>query len=85
MFNKRTRDEVVYVANGMLEAESVKILLESFEIPAFVNQESAGTVYGLSVGPLGEVEVVVPTKYIEDAKRIIKAMRAGELELPDTE
>lgn len=85
MFNKRTRDEVVYVANGMLEAESVKILLESFEIPAFVNQESAGTVYGLSVGPLGEVEVVVPTKYIEDAKRIIKAMKAGELELPDSD
>ena len=85
MFNKRTRDEVVYVANGMLEAESVKIMLESFEIPAFVNQESAGTVYGLSVGPLGEVEVVVPTQYIAAAKQVIEDMRAGKLELPDSE
>jgi hypothetical protein len=85
MFKKRTRDEVVYVANGMLEAESVRILLESVEIPAFVNQESAGTVYGLSVGPLGEVEVVVPTQYIEAAKQVIEDMRAGKLELPDNE
>jgi len=85
MFNRRIRNEVVYIADGKLEAESVKILLESFEIPAFVNQESAGAVYGLSVGSLGEVEVVVPMKYIEDAKKIIAAMKAGELELPDSE
>lgn len=85
MFKKKTRDEVVYVANGKLEADSVRILLESFGIPAFVNQESAGTVYGLSVGPLGEVEVVVPMQYIADAKKIIEAMGAGDLELPDTE
>lgn len=85
MFKRRIRNEVVYIANGKLEAESVRILLESFEIPAYVNQESAGTVYGLSVGPLGEVEVVVPTKYIEDAKKVIEAMKAGELELPDSE
>ena len=85
MFKKRTRDEVVYVANGKLEADSVRILLESFGIPAFVNQESAGAGYGLSVGPLGEVEVVVPMHYIADAKKIIEAMRAGDLELPETE
>ena len=85
MFKKRIREEVVYIANGKLEAESVKILLESFNIPAFVNQESAGTGYGLSVGPLGEVEVVVPMKYIPDAKKIIKAMKDGDLELPDSD
>jgi len=80
MFKKRTREEVVYVANGMLEAESVKILLESFNIPAFTNQESAGTVYGFGVGPMGEVEIIVPKQYITDAKRIIEEMKAGNLE-----
>lgn len=79
------RDEVVFVAYGKLEAESVRILLESFGIPAFVNQESAGTVYGLTVGPLGEVEVLVPTKYIPEAKKIINAMKSGELETPETD
>jgi hypothetical protein len=34
---------------------------------------------------MGEVDVVVPTKYIDDAKKIIAAMKAGELEEPDVE
>lgn len=83
MFNRKIREEVVFIANGMLEAESVKILLESFGIPAFTNQESAGTVYGLTVGPLGEVEVVVPLDRIEDAKKIISEMRSGNFEVDD--
>ena len=80
MFKRKIRDEVVYLANGMLEAESVKILLESFGISAFVNQESAGTTYGLTVGLLGEVEVIVPLSRIEEAKKIIEEMNAGKLE-----
>jgi len=83
MFKRTVRDEVVYVANGMLEAESVRLLLESFNIPAFLNQESAGIAYGLTVGPLGEVEVLVPTRYITDAKQIITEMKSGNLENPD--
>jgi hypothetical protein len=81
MFRKRkVREEVVYIANGILEAESVKILLESFEIPAFINQESLGTTYGLSIGALGEVEVIVPIKFIHQAKKVIKDMEEGKLE-----
>ena len=85
MFNRNIRDEVVYIANGKLEAESVKILLESFGIPAFINQESAGTVYGLTVGPLGEVEVVVPLDRVEEAKEIIEDLRSGKLEVNNEE
>lgn len=85
MFKKTIRKEVVFIANGMLEAESVKILLESFGIPAYTNQESAGTVYGLTVGPLGEVEVIVPLEHLEDAKKIIAEMKAGNLEITDNE
>lgn len=84
MFKRKIRDEVVYLANGMLEAESVKILLESFGIPAFVNQESAGTTYGLTVGLLGEVEVIVPLSRIEEAKKIIEEMNNGKLENQDS-
>ena len=80
MFRRTVRDEVVFIANGMLEAESVKALLESFGIPAFVNQESAGTTYGLTVGMLGEVEVVVPLSRIEEAKKVIADMKDGKFE-----
>jgi len=69
----------------MLEAESVKILLESFGITAYTNQESAGTVYGLTVGPLGEVEVIVPPEQVDDARKIIAEMKAGNLEVKDNE
>lgn len=85
LFNRQRREEVVYVANGMLEAESVKILLESFGISAYTNQESAGIAYGLTVGPLGEVEVCVPQDKIQEAKAIIEDMKSGKLELPDEE
>ncbi len=83
MFPRKIRDEVVYVADGMLEAESVRILLESFGITAFVNQESAGTTYGLTVGILGEVDVIVPLAQVEEAKKIIADMEAGKLEETD--
>lgn len=79
--SRKVREEVVYIANGILEAESIKILLESFEIPAFINQESAGATYGLSIGALGEVEVIVPIKYIIDAKKVIRDMEDGKLEI----
>lgn len=80
MFKRKIRDEVVYLANGKLEAESVKILLESFGIPAFVNQESAGSTYGLTVGLLGEVEVIVPLSRLEEAKKVIADMNSGTFE-----
>jgi len=83
MFLRRIPENVVYVANGKLEAESVKILLESFSIPAFINQESAGATYGLTVGALGEVDVFVEDANIEEAKKIITAMKEGKLEVKD--
>lgn len=78
--NNKMRDEVVYVASGGIEAESVKILLESFGLNAFTNQESAGRTYGLTVGPLGLVEVLVPADQVEEALKIIHEMNEGNLE-----
>jgi len=83
MMNNKMRDEVVYVASGGIEAESVKILLESFGFNAYTNQESAGKTYGLTVGPLGLVEVLVPADQAEEALKIIHEMNEGNLEEPD--
>lgn len=78
---KKLRDEVVYVAQGILEAESIKIFLESYGIPSFINQESAGLAYGLTVGALGAAEILVQTKFVEEAKKAIKEMEDGKLDL----
>lgn len=73
--------DFVYVcsADGQLAGDMIRILLESMGIPAITSQESAGITYGLTVGPLGEVKIFVPEKYLEEAKDIILAADKDEL------
>jgi hypothetical protein len=78
--NHNAQDEVVYIAAGNIEAESVRILLESFGLKAYVNQESVGKTYGLTLGSLGDVEVLVPTDQAEEARKIIQDMNSGKFE-----
>jgi hypothetical protein len=75
----------VYIARGTLEAETVRVFLESEGINAFVLQESAGVVYGLTVGSLGAARVMVESQDEDHAKTILRAMEAGEYELPTDE
>jgi hypothetical protein len=72
----------VYTAYGQLAGEMVRILLESMEIPAKMQQESAGAVLGLTVGPLGEAKILVPLEYEAAAREVIQAMEDGKLEEP---
>ena len=72
--------ESVYSASGMLDAELIKGLLESFEIEAILLGESVGTTYGLTVTPTGKVEVMVENSMVERAKEIIQQYEKGDLE-----
>ena len=63
---------VVCTVQGELVANVIKSHLESEGIPAFLKRESAGIVYGLTVDGLGQVSVMVPHEFAEDAKRIIE-------------
>jgi hypothetical protein len=74
---------VVYTAAGQMEANIVKGLLEAAGIGVALSQESAGTVYGFTVGAMGLVEVLVPEARAQEAKALIAAMQRGELETPD--
>lgn len=70
----------VYTAAGQLQAEIIKSLLQSAGIPVQLAQESAGAVYALTVGPLGEVEVRVSITDAAQAEALIAAMERGELD-----
>jgi len=73
---------VVYRAAGLPEAEIIKGLLESEEIPVQLHYESAGPVYGLTVDGLGEVRVCVPEEFEEEARAALDAaMQTGKLNL----
>ena len=64
----------IYKARGQPEAEIIRGRLIIEGIPAALKYESIGSVYGLTVDGLGQVEVQVPSRYVEKAKEII----AGE-------
>ena len=64
----------IYKAANQIEAELIKGMLESEGIPALLKYESLGQVYGLTVDGLGQVEVQVPTKYVQDAENLINSM-----------
>lgn len=75
-------DEIqkIFTAYGQLEADMVRLMLEAAGITVILRRESAGMVYGLTVGPLGEVHLYVPSSQFEEARQLIHAMQSGELE-----
>jgi len=66
---------VVYTAGGPAQANLVKSLLEAEGIPVMSVQEGAGAAYGLMIGPMGEVTILVPAIHAETARALL--MDAG--------
>ena len=73
----------VYSVSGQLQGQMIRIFLESKGISAFVEEESAGTVFGMGVGPLAEAKLFVPEEQAGQARELLAALERGEYELPD--
>lgn len=73
---------VVYTANGQLEGQMIRAFLESHGIPVLAYEESVGMTYGLTITPLGQVDIRVPEAQAEEAQQILADMQAGKYELP---
>ncbi len=64
--------DVIYCAINLAEAEVMRSKLRGAGIPVFLRGESAGsTVYPLTVGPLAQVEVLVPVEQAEQARTLL--------------
>jgi hypothetical protein len=63
--------KTVAVAQGLAEASIISGRLETEGLPTRVHQESAGVVYGLTVGRLGEARVLVPAPLLEQARKLL--------------
>jgi hypothetical protein len=70
-------------AHGHLEGEIIHASLEAKGIPVQISQESAGIVYGLTVGSLGLVKIWVPEEFEKDAKEILESIDRGDFEAPE--
>ncbi|NPV85170.1 MAG: DUF2007 domain-containing protein [Anaerolineae bacterium] len=67
----------VYTANGQLEAETIRLFLQSFQIPSVISQESAGVTFGFTVGPLGQAQIYVRSEDAERAEEALKHLENG--------
>ncbi len=61
----------VYRATGELEAQVIKSLLESYEIPCLLKSHAAGSVHTFAVDGMGEVRIMVLKSQAEEAEKLI--------------
>jgi hypothetical protein len=73
----------IYIAMGPLAASMIVDFLKAHGISALFRQESVGSTYGLTVGPLGECQILVPIQQEDAAKSLLDAMERGDFELPE--
>lgn len=62
----------VHAAAGLTRAHVIKAKLEEAGIPVLLDYESAGPVIGITVDGLGEVRVLVPARYADEARSLIE-------------
>jgi hypothetical protein len=70
---------VVETTSGVLEAEILRGLLEARGISVRLSHESVATIYGLSVGPLAAVDILVPPTQAMEARKILTDYHEGRL------
>lgn len=75
----------IHTTEGSLNADLLRIFLESHGIQVLVSQESAGAAYGLTIGRLGIARFYVPADQEQEAKALLAALERGEFSLPEEE
>lgn len=73
MSRKPEEWELVYVAPGRVEAELVRALLTAAGLAVMLEGEAVGQLYGLHVGPLAQVRVLVPRDKVTEARGLLDA------------
>jgi hypothetical protein len=62
----------VYRANGEMEAQVIRSLLEYHGIPCLLKGEAARNIYGLTVDGIAEVRIMVWERMADRARALIK-------------
>jgi hypothetical protein len=69
---------VVFRTDNPIEASLVKGKLEDAGFPVFERGEALGKVYGLTVEPLGAIEILVPSHLLGEALELISGEEEPE-------
>ncbi len=71
---------IVETTSGALQAEILRGLLESRGLRVMLSQEAAAKSIGISIGPLGDVDILVPKDQEDLAREILTQYHSGALE-----
>lgn len=63
----------VFRAKGETEAYIIKGKLEASGIPVILKGEAIGRVYGLTLDGLGEIKILVPSKFEKIALKLLSS------------
>jgi len=73
--SESSKQEVIWLpvakVQGEIAAEVLASHLRAADIPVYVLQESVGNTFGISVGALGMVSVMVPEAFFDQAKDLL--------------
>lgn len=79
-----SQDEVlVYRAQGELEMQLIRDLLNRHDIPNRYQGEALRLTHGFTADGLAQVRIFVPTEHAERALEVLAAYEAGDLALED--
>jgi hypothetical protein len=67
----------VYDAHNGMEAQVIKSLLESFDIPCFLKSNAAPSVHTFTMDGMGEVKIMVLESLVERARELIVSNKNG--------
>lgn len=75
---------IIYTAANSFEADVVAGKLEAAGIPTWRRFESLGATYGLLVGPLAQVDILVPAALAEQARSVLASADENDDRPPTT-
>jgi hypothetical protein len=73
----KKRWEVVEIICGVGLPDILCGLLIAQGVPAITSREGYGTAKGLYYGPAGETEILVPSDYVKEARKVLKLYYSG--------
>jgi ribonuclease III len=69
---------VIFKTHSEIEANLVKGLLDSHEIPALISSGLSRAIFPVPASDLGEMRIAVPVEHAEDARRLIDSYQQSD-------
>ena len=69
---------VIFKTHSEVEANLVKGLLDSHEIPALISSGLTRAVFPVPASDLGELRIAVPVEHAEDARKLIDSYQESD-------